>query len=105
MSRGVDSKGEARPWSEPCPLPFVFRGGLRIAFPKCMPGEEKKKLKSKTGGLVIVIPILILAGGGIWFWAVRATDSAASASRVRSTLHLETFVLNLADADQRSYLR
>jgi flagellar basal body-associated protein FliL len=71
-----------------------------------MPGGEEKTQKSKTGRLVIVIPILILTGAGIWFWANRGSDAAASASpRVRSTLHLETFVLNLADADQRSYLR
>jgi flagellar basal body-associated protein FliL len=74
-----------------------------------MPGGEETKQKSPkstTGRIVIVIPILILAGAGIWFWANRGSDSAASGTlRVRSTLHLETFVLNLADADQRSYLR
>jgi flagellar basal body-associated protein FliL len=54
----------------------------------------------------MVISVLILAGAGIWFWVNQGNTSAASATpRVRSTMHLETFVLNLADADQRSYLR
>ena len=79
-----------------------------------MPGEEQKTLKSesksksksKTGRLVVVIAILSLGAAGIWFWVNQGSDAAASAApRVRSTLHLETFVLNLADADQRSYLR
>jgi len=30
---------------------------------------------------------------------------AGSASSIQSTVHLETFVLNLADSDQRAYLR
>jgi len=107
----VDSTGEGvRAGSNSCPLPFVFRGGLRIAFPKCMPEEDKKNIKERPAGrsrgLVFVIPIVLLAGVGIWFWANRGTEASPSeATRVRSTLHLETFVLNLADTDQRSYLR
>jgi flagellar basal body-associated protein FliL len=47
------------------------------------------------------------AGAGGWYWNARKTEAAASASTtaVRSTLHLETFVLNLADPNQRAYLR
>jgi len=54
----------------------------------------------------MAVTLLILAGVGVWFWTsqrdepVQATDNA-----VRSTLHLETFVLNLADVNQRAYLR
>jgi len=55
--------------------------------------------------MVIVIPLVIAAGIGIWYWANRGAEAANEAPRVRSTLHLETFVLNLADTDQRSYLR
>lgn len=63
--------------------------------------------KSETShGFGIVLPILILAGVGLWFWANRSGEAGATQTpRVRSTLHLETFVLNLADTDQRSYLR
>ena len=63
---------------------------------------------SGRGGLVWIFAVVVLAGAGIWFWASRGKDPAAAegdATQVKSTLHLETFVLNLADADQRSYLR
>jgi flagellar basal body-associated protein FliL len=54
-----------------------------------------------------MLPVGILVLVGTWFWT-RVDRSGASAnvqSSVKSTLHLESFVLNLADADQRSYLR
>jgi len=76
-----------------------------------MPEEDPKKTeevqkKTNRGGFSVVLPMLILAGVGIWFWANHGTESSESQSgQVRSTLHLETFVLNLADTDQRSYLR
>lgn len=54
---------------------------------------------------MVVIPMVILAGVGIWYWANRGAEASSEVPRVRSTLHLETFVLNLADTDQRSYLR
>jgi flagellar protein FliL len=46
--------------------------------------------------------------GGFWFSMHRGEDSIAEAggdTQVVATLHLESFVLNLADSDQRSYLR
>ena len=75
-----------------------------------MPEGEKKGSKNSPArrglGLAIYVPIAVLAGVGIWLWASRGTEASSSeAPRVRSTLHLETFVLNLADTDQRSYLR
>jgi flagellar basal body-associated protein FliL len=50
---------------------------------------------------------------GTWFWGTRfwgtrgveAGASAGASRAVKGSLHLETFVLNLADSDQRSYLR
>lgn len=70
-----------------------------------MPAQDKEKTK-RGGGFGVVLPVVVLAGVGIWLWANHGLESsAAPAPRVRSTLHLETFVLNLADADQRSYLR
>lgn len=69
-----------------------------------MPAEPKKNAKGR--GLVIVLPLMILTGVGIWYWANRGAEPPPNAAPlVRSTLHLETFVLNLADPDQRSYLR
>jgi flagellar basal body-associated protein FliL len=81
----------------------VRRSGTRIAFPNSVAGEKKKNAKNR--GMAVVIPLVILAGVGIWYWANRGAPAANEAPRVRSTLHLETFVLNLADTDQRSYLR
>jgi len=56
----------------------------------------------------VFVPASVLALCGVWFWMNRNAAVPAQTqpdSGVRSILHLETFVLNLADADQRSYLR
>jgi len=42
---------------------------------------------------------------GAWVWGNRPGEPAGTDTAVKSTLHLETFVLNLADPGQRSYLR
>ncbi len=74
-----------------------------------MAGDPEKK-KPAGGGQALYLVLLglaIVAGGG-WFWWHRGADSSAQAggdTRIASTLHLESFVLNLADSDQRSYLR
>jgi flagellar FliL protein len=75
-----------------------------------MPDEDKKKPtanKKKSKGRVwgVVVLLVVLAGVGIGLWASRGESAPQEATKVRSTLHLETFVLNLADTDQRSYLR
>jgi len=70
--------------------------------------EDKKNLKKGSAGSLagIIVLIVILGGIAVWYWGARGADSTANAKpRVQSTLHLETFVLNLADTDQRSYLR
>lgn len=74
--------------------------------------KQKKDAKAAPAGrarkLAIVLPIVILTALSVWFWINRGSDASAQSNaepRVRSTLHLETFVLNLADTDQRSYLR
>jgi flagellar basal body-associated protein FliL len=71
--------------------------------------EDKKPLKksavgSRTGVFVLVV---VLAGIAVWYWTARGAEGSAANAKthVLSTLHLETFVLNLADTDQRSYLR
>lgn len=49
---------------------------------------------------------VVLAALGAWLWSTRRPEPVVGAAApVRSTLHLETFVLNLADPGQRSYLR
>jgi flagellar basal body-associated protein FliL len=57
---------------------------------------------------VLVLAILALGGLGLWYGTSRGKQESVDANgppAVRSTLHLETFVLNLADTDRKSYLR
>ena len=76
-----------------------------------MPEDEQESAKdappSRRRGLALLLPALVVVGVGIWFWINRASAPSAQANEppVHSTLHLESFVLNLADADQRTYLR
>jgi flagellar basal body-associated protein FliL len=104
-----------RPPLAVCLLPFVLDFGPQIAFLKFMPegrneGKKKTKETPAKGGrsLLLILPTVILAAIGVWYWFGRSSESSAQANgvpRVKSTLHLETFILNLADTDQRSYLR
>jgi flagellar basal body-associated protein FliL len=75
-----------------------------------MPEEDNNRKDRPKRGCVItlILPLAILAAIGIWFLARRGEEPAVEANgetRIQSTLHLETFVLNLADSDQRAYLR
>lgn len=70
-----------------------------------MPSEKNAKNGSSVGIIFSAFLIVLVALGG-WFWSTRRSESGTGAAApVRSTLHLETFVLNLADPGQRSYLR
>jgi flagellar basal body-associated protein FliL len=67
---------------------------------------ERRTSRLRWVGIVVAIVTLVVAL--VWFWGDRKPPDGAAAqagSPVRSTLHLESFVLNLSDADQRSYLR
>jgi flagellar basal body-associated protein FliL len=56
--------------------------------------------------MIFPVVVVVLVGLGVWFWSPRRAEPApGAAAPVRSTLHLETFILNLADPGQRSYLR
>ncbi len=55
-----------------------------------------------------ILPLVVLVAVAGWFWTKRGSEPAVGADeskRIKSTLHLETFVLNLADPGQKSYLR
>jgi flagellar FliL protein len=89
--------------------------GSPIAFflLECSQQEKDSAMPaSRARGSAVVAVILSLVAGGGFLWSRSRTD-AASASRVdhqtkdqaKGSLHLETFVLNLADPGQRSYLR
>jgi flagellar basal body-associated protein FliL len=94
------------------PAPRCFSHGTRIAFP--FPVAEVKPVTAtapKRGGrkLAPAFFAVVLAVLGAWWWStqrnVGASPNKQEISQIKSTLHLETFVVNLADRDQRSYLR
>lgn len=65
---------------------------------------------TSSGGTRLIVGALavVLVGLGVWFWSTHRTTPGVLAGgnpEVKGTLHLETFVLNLADPEQRSYLR
>lgn len=85
--------------------------GLSIAFlvvmsPSAAPSKSASK-SSRAGLFFTLFAIGLLAVAGVYWNAQRGGTEAASdrGGAVKATLHLETFVLNLADPQQRSYLR
>ncbi|HEY6764467.1 MAG TPA: flagellar basal body-associated FliL family protein [Candidatus Sulfotelmatobacter sp.] len=96
----------------PEPHPSVFFQRSPNCF--CPPVSEAnqvaqmmlEKQSRKRSAIIIGIMLLIL---GIWYWTDRENQAAGpeteTNSGVKTTLHLDTFVLNLADRDQQSYLR
>lgn len=85
--------------------------GTLIAFALSMMPEEKtsKKGPARSGRVfAFALPLVLLAGVGFWFFTSRNTDASAQGneiSPVRSTFHLETFVLNVGGSESRAYLR
>lgn len=75
--------------------------------------EVQAPKKSKSGvstflGVAIAV-VLVVGGGGAWYLhhsKVQASnDSGQAESQPLSTIHLESFIVNLADQDQITYLR
>jgi len=59
-------------------------------------------------GVVFFGLAVVLVALGVGFWNMRRTGPevpVGGGPQVKGTLHLETFVVNLADPGQRSYLR
>jgi flagellar basal body-associated protein FliL len=69
--------------------------------------ESRVPRRRRRSVIVLILPILIVAAIALWFWASRGSEAAQAGgdNPVRSTLHLESFVLNAADTEQRAYLR
>jgi len=65
--------------------------------------------KGRSRGLPFLLGAIMLTAVGGWFWHASGSGETKAQSTegtgVKSTMHLETFVMNLAGADQRSYLR
>jgi len=64
--------------------------------------ERKQDSRKLTYVLLLLIALGAAAAAG-WLWWSRAGASASSLSH--PVLHLDTFVLNLSDRDDRAYLR
>jgi len=93
----------------PHPSPSCSPAATRLLFPKPVPTKKNsaKEVPRGWGRFFFFVLALALAAAGARFWSTRSVDSVTSGTStpVKSTLHLETFVLNLAGPDQRSYLR
>jgi flagellar basal body-associated protein FliL len=63
--------------------------------------------KSQAGWIFAGIGVLVVAAiAAGWYVAAGESEEKPEAERkVKSVMHLETFVLNLADPDQKAYLR
>jgi flagellar protein FliL len=69
---------------------------------------ENQPAPSKRSRSVLVAVVIVLAAvaAGLWIMRGAGTEVASSPDReTGGTLHLDTFVLNLSDPGQRSYLR
>lgn len=74
------------------------------------PPEEKKS--SKLGLIIGAVVALLIAGVGVFFWMSNSKKPAkengkkpAKNVEVMSVLHLETFVVNIIDPEQKTFLR
>jgi flagellar protein FliL len=72
-----------------------------------LPAPHTSPSHKKTW-IALVSAVVILAAGGWARLALQKSSTDAGSpgeNHVMFTLHLETFVINLADADERAYLR
>ena len=71
------------------------------------PLEPKKP--NWTVRLIGIGSVLVIAIGGAWFFlhqrTVAAQQKAESEPKIKAVLHLEEFIVNLADAERNRYLR
>jgi flagellar protein FliL len=71
--------------------------------------KGKQKSKSKSSPLLIFLLLAAIGAGGYWFvsrrHAVEAAPNAPKAASVTSVIHLDSFVVNLADRNQSSFLK
>jgi len=81
-----------------------------IALSRSMPDEvaessahrPRRRITAILGFVTVAVAAMV-----VWFLTSQGSEpeQAGGANQVRSTLHLESFVINAADSDQRAYLR
>jgi flagellar basal body-associated protein FliL len=72
------------------------------------PQTANQKPKSKSFPLIVFLVLAATAAGTFWFVSRRAGEAASSdpkANSVKSVIHLDSFVVNLADPDQSAFLK
>ena len=71
--------------------------------------KGKQKSKSKSSSLLVFLLLAAIGAGGYWFvsrrHAVEAASSAPQVASVTSVIHLDSFIVNLADRNQSSFLK
>ncbi|HXJ91493.1 MAG TPA: flagellar basal body-associated FliL family protein [Terriglobia bacterium] len=71
--------------------------------------KGKPKSKSKSSSLLVFLLLAAIGAGAYWFvsrrHAVEAASSAPKPVSVTSVIHLDSFVVNLADRNQSSFLK
>lgn len=72
--------------------------------------QQEPKKKSKLGLILVLLVVVAGAGGGAWWFLLRKnvpkTEAAAEpVAVVKAVLHLESFIVNLADTEGTHYLR
>lgn len=93
------------------PSPSCSTAASGLLFLQRVPAKkdprEREEERSGRGRIVFSVLLVALTAAGGWFWSKRSVEPALQGTgvQVKSSLHLETFVLNLAGPDQRSYLR
>ncbi len=75
-----------------------------------MPAQETEVVKPKSSSktlIIALVAIVLLAacGTGFFWYQRRAKAPVHEEPKKTEVLHLETFVVNLADEDQRTFLR
>jgi flagellar basal body-associated protein FliL len=73
------------------------------------PQAAKGKQKSKSSPLLIFVLLAAIGAGAYWFISrrhdVQAAPSDPKANSVTSVIHLDSFVVNLADPSQTAFLK
>jgi flagellar FliL protein len=70
------------------------------------PTQASQNTQSSKGWVIVLVLLLLAgAGGGFWMYTQRTANAAPSGQAPLSVMHLEVFVVNLADVDGKGYLR